>query len=439
VTALIARLLSPPYYLAIIGAMQLISLWALQWRVGLVPLALALIGLLLTLGALLSRRVTDGVKQLTLLGLTGIMSVLPVLVVIVTRPHLGFTFEHDGLMQTESAIDRVLHGQPIYGIDWSQTPIGKFPWDLTAQGNPAVHHYAYYPLTVLSAIPFKLATLVLHVPFDYRMVLLAFLAVGIVATALLPVSPAARMMVAIAVFINPQVTTYFFMGRNDIAFLAMVLLTLALLARGRTVLSSLALGVGIALKPFALLALPFLVLAIWLRWQRGFTRDRRREVVGCGLALTLPAILTIAPFFFADPGAFWRDTVLFTNGGIPDAYPINGQGFSAILYSLRVIAHRTDGFPFGIFQVAAMLPALWLGVRLILRRPTLASWIGAYTLLLFAFAFFSRFFNDNYAGDVIALALCVPALRGMRLIPAQGESSLPRSRRRVGWGPSRAA
>jgi hypothetical protein len=249
------------------------------------------------------------------------------------------------------------------------------------------------------------------------MVLLAFLAVAIVATALLPVTPAARMMVAIAVFIDPQVTSFFFMGRNDIAFLSMVLLTLALLARGHTILASLALGVGIAIKPFALLALPFLLLTIWLRWRRGLAPDRRREAIGCALALTLPAILTIAPFFLPDPGAFWRDTVLFTNGGIPDAYPINGQGFSAILYSLGIIAHRTDAFPFGLFQVAAMAPALWLGVRWIMRRPTMASWIGAYTLLLFAFAFFSRFFNDNYAGDVIALALCIPALRGMTLIP----------------------
>ena len=421
--ALLGRLLTPPYYLAIIGAMQLISLWSLQWRVGPIPLGIALVGFLVTLGILLSRRATDLVKQLTLLGFIGVVTVLPLVIIIVTRPHLGYTIEHDGLMQTESAIDRVLHGQRIYGIDWSQTPIGRFPWNLTPQGNPALHHYAYYPLTVLSAIPFRIATLILHIPFDYRMVLIGFLAIGIAATALLPIPAAGRMMVAIAVLIDPQVTTFFLMGRNDIAYLAMVLLTLALLARGRTALASLALGFGIALKPFALLVLPFLLLTIWLRWQGTPTSNRRREAMACVLALLAPAVLTIAPFFLADPGAFWRDTVLFTNGGIPDAYPINGQGFSAILYSLRIITHRTDAFPFGLFQVAAMLPALWFGLRLIVRRPTLASWLAAYTVLLFGFAFFSRFFNDNYAGDVIALVLCIPALRGIPLIPVRSLSA----------------
>src|SRR5438270_793410 len=295
--ALLGRLLTPPYYLAIIEAMQLISLWSLQWRVGPIPLGIALVGFLVTLGILLSRRATDLVKQLTLLGFIGVVTVLPLVIIIVTRPHLGYTIEHDGLMQTESAIDRVLHGQRIYGIDWSQTPIGRFPWNLTPQGNPALHHYAYYPLTVLSAIPFRIATLILHIPFDYRMVLIGFLAIGI------------------------------------------------------------------------------------------------------------------------------AETALFTNGGIPDAYPINGQGFSAILYSLRIITHRTDAFPFGLFQVAAMLPALWFGLRLIVRRPTLASWLAAYTVLLFGFAFFSRFFNDNYAGDVIALVLCIPALRGIPLIPVRSLSA----------------
>lgn len=413
------RLLSPPYYLAILGAMQLINLWALQWRVGLLPLALGGVGFLVTLVVLLSRRASNVLQQLTLLGLIGIMTVLPLLIIMVTRPHLGFTIEHDGLMQTESAVDRVLHGQPIYGVDWSHTPIGSYPWSLTPQGNPAIHHYAYYPLTVLSAIPFRVVTLILHIPFDYRMVLLAFLAIGIVATALLPVPPAVRMMIAVAVFIDPQVTGFFFMGRNDIAFFSMLLLTLALLARGNTVLACLALGVGIALKPFALLALPLVALTIWLRWRQSPGANRRREAIACALAIIGPAVVTMAPFFLADPGAFWRDTVLFTNGGIPDAYPINGGGFSNILYVLRVIPSRTAAFPFAPFQVAAMSPALWFGIRWVIRRPTLSRWLAAYTLLLLAFAFFSRFFNDNYQGDVIALALCIPALRGLPLIPAQ--------------------
>jgi hypothetical protein len=130
------------------------------------------------------------------------------------------------------------------------------------------------------------------------------------------------------------------------------------------------------------------------------------------------------PFFLADPAAFWSDTVLYATGGIPDAYPIAGYGFGELLYERGLIAHRTDVFPFGLFQLAAMLPVLWFTARAFLRRPTIGRWMGGYACLLLAFTFFARFFNDNYAGVVISLLLCVRPLGGRWLIalPRQRES-----------------
>ena len=334
--------------------------------------------------------------------------------------YLRFTLEHDGLLQVESAIDRLLAGRPIYGVDWSSTPMASFPWDLTPGGNPALHHMAYYPLTVLVGVPFRLVTGALGLPFDYRIVLIAFACLGLGAIAALPVHAERRVMLLTAVYLSPLITLYLWAGRNDIEFLAVVLLSLALLTRGHPTLAAAALGVAAALKPFAWVAVPFLLLVLYLRW-----RDSRsiREVLLSVAALAIVPVATVAPFVLADPSAFWTDTVLYAAGGIPDAYPIAGYGFGEFLFQTHLVAHRTDAFPFGVFQLAAMIPVLWIGARAFLRWPTAARWMAGYSALLLAFTFFARFFNDNYLAVIITLLLCIRPLGDRSLAPAGSDQA----------------
>jgi uncharacterized membrane protein len=287
-----------------------------------------------------------------------------------------------------------------------------FGWDLTPGPNPALHHLAYYPLTVLVGIPFRLLSDALGVAFDYRLVLIAFSVLGLIAILALPLSQERRFLLITAVFASPLITLYLWSGRTDIQFLSLVLLTLALLSRGHPTLAAAALGVAVALKPFAWVAVPFLLLVLALRWR---AQRSRREVVVSLAALALVPAATILPFFLANPRAFWTDVVLYTSGGVADAYPIAGYGFGDLLFTLHVITRRTDSFPFLIFQLAAVVPALWLSARVFLRRPTLGRWMAGYAVVLFAFTFFARFFNDNYAAVVITLLLCVLPLGELSL------------------------
>jgi Glycosyltransferase family 87 len=359
----------------------------------------------LALVVVVQRRWT--LKLWATVGLCGLTAAVPALFEIIRRPRIGLTVEHDGLLQVESAIDRVIAGQPIYGVDWSATPLGSLPWDLTPGGNPALHHLAYLPLTVLIGIPFRVASRALGWPFDYRTVLVAFVVVGLLAIVALPQTAERRIMLLATVFVSPLITLYLWSGRNDIEFLAMLLLCLALLSRARPVAAAGALGIALALKPFAWPAVPLLLLVLLLRWRRD--HDRWKFLVS-GLALAAPSVMTIVPFFMANPAAFYTDVVLYTSGGVPDAYPIAGYGFAELLYNAHLISHRSDAFPFALFQLAAMAPVLWLASRALLRRPTGQRWLAGYAGLLFAFCFFARFFNDNYAAVVITLFLCLPAL-----------------------------
>jgi hypothetical protein len=390
-------------------------LWVLRERYG-IWLALAATAVLFAL--LLLLRATTGHWRLKLWGISGLgaMTALgPTLIAVVQRPRIGLTMEHDGLLQLESAVDRLLEGRPIYGVDWSNTPMAASGWSLTPGANPALHHLAYYPLTVLVGLPFRLLTDALGLPFDYRLVLIAFAVLGAIAIIALPISLERRFLLITAVYASPLITLFLWSGRTDIQFLAVVLLTLTLLSRGHPTLAAGALGVAVALKPFAWMAVPFLLLVLAIRWR---AHHSPREVVASLVALALVPLATILPFFLANPRAFWTDVVLYTSGGVADAYPIAGYGFGDLLYTLHVITRRTDRFPFLIFQLAAAVPVLWLTARAFLRRPTIARWMTGYACVLLAFTFFARFFNDNYAAVVITLLLCVLPLGDLSLAPA---------------------
>jgi hypothetical protein len=413
-----ARLTTPVAYLAVLGGLQLLLLWTLRAHVGLWVAAGATAAVAALLGLLVLVEGRWRLKLGAVAALGALTAIGPTLVAVVQRPRLGLTMEHDGLLQIESAIDRLLSGQPIYGVDWSNTPMARLPWDATPGPNPALHHLAYFPLTVLIGVPFRLAAGALGLPFDYRIVLIGFVLLGLVAILALPIAPERRFMVVTGVFVSPLITLYLWAGRTDVEFLAVIFVSLALLGRGHLVAAAFALGIAVALKPFAVMAVPFLLLVLALRWR---LRPARRELVFSLAALGLAPAITILPFVTASPAAFWTDVVLYTSGGVRDAYPIAGYGFAELLYQLHLVAHRTDRAPFGIVQLLAVAPVLWITSRAFLRRPSIGRWMAGYALTLLAFTFFARFFNDNYAAVVITLALCIRPLGDRRLItvPAQ--------------------
>ena len=411
-----ARLTTPVGYLGVLGGLQVVLLWVLHERYG-VWLALVATVVLIALLALLIAAKGRWHQKLWGACLLGALTAIgPTLIGVVQRPRVGLTTEHDGLLQLESAVDRLLNGQPIYGVDWSHTPMAAIGWDLTPGPNPALHHLAYYPLSVLVGLPFRLVTGALGLPFDYRIVLIAFAILGMIAIIALPISLERRFLVVTAIYASPLITLYLWSGRTDIQFLSLVMLTLALLSRGHPTLAAGALGVAVALKPFAWVAVPFLLLVLLMRWRA--EHSRRDLVAGLAALAVVPAV-TIIPFFVANPGAFWTDVVLYTSGGVADAYPIAGYGFGELLYTLHAIARRTDQFPFAIFELAASVPVLWLTARAFLRRPTLGRWMAGYACVLLAVTFFARFFNDNYAAVVVTLLLCVLPLGELSLVPTR--------------------
>lgn len=402
-----ARFFSPLGYLALFGGLQLALLFWLGrfWPAWLAAMAAMALSAEVVLVAVVRGRWT-----LKLLGLAMVIALLVVAETVILmhdRTVRGITsVDHDGAIQAEVAMDRFLHGQPMYGVDWSKTAVAQVPWQSsTGQPNPALHHNVYFPLVALVGIPVAWVVHQAGVPYDYRQVLLVFLVIGLGAVWMLPIAPTRRFAISCALFVGPLLGLYVWAGRSDVPVVALVILGLALLARDRPGLASLVIGGAVAYKLFAAPAVPFLLATLWLRW-RG-TRNAG-ELMRSLLALAALPVISIVPFVLASPAPFWRDVVLYPASGGPESYPIAGFGLGGLLLAIRAV-HPSDRFPFWIFQLVALAVALRLTVPWFMRRPSLGRWLTGFVAALFAMMFFARYFNDSHVTLVLALfACCVP-------------------------------
>ncbi|TMC31214.1 MAG: hypothetical protein E6J32_03850 [Chloroflexi bacterium] len=388
-------------YLAVFGSLQLAFLWVFRERFGVILPVLGLL-LLVALLALLARASGAWSLKLGLLaGLIAITTFGPSVVAMAARHHTGLTFEYDGLAIDEVAVDRLIHGHAIYGVDWSGTQVAGYA---SVWGGVDLHLYGHLPLMPLSAVPVRLAADLLHLPFDYRMVVLLFSLIAMGAIASLPVPPPARFMVAIAILLNPALSLGAWTGHDDICYLAMFLIGLSLLGRRRLLLATVAFGIAAALKPFVLVVFPLLLVIIWKRSGRS-ARERGRDTAISAIAFGLPMLLSVGPFLIVNAPAFIHDIVIYFTAGLP----IGGFGLGGLLVALHLVPSDAR-FSFAPLELAALLPAYWFGLRALARRPTMAQFLASYCLALFAILFFARYFADNYLAALVALVLCIPAL-----------------------------
>jgi glycosyl transferase family 87 len=420
----LARLTTPTGYLLLLGTGQIAWLWTERLHFGnWVPLAATLGFIVLTIGLRLEGR--WAAKYAAVIVLIGLMTIAPLVSTMISRTQLGLTFENDGLAKAEVATDRLLQGNEIYGINWQGTAVEGY----SHIGNGReVRHFNHLPMTVLAAVPVRLLTRALGLPFDYRMVLILFVLVGMLAVSLLSIPFPARFLVACALLVSPALPVMTITGHDDIMYVVMIMAGTALLAHRRPWLACLAFGLSAAFKPFGALAIPLVLIVLWLTWRRRSVFPRREAALCLG-ALAAPAVLSIAPFLLWNAGAFWRDVVLFTNGGIPDAFPMSGFGLSGILVALGVLAPG-GSFPFGVLQLGGMGAVYWMAWRRLAAPASLGRFMGLYVAAFLVFGFLARFFVDNYVAALLSFALCIlplgtaPLLSGRRLDPVDGDGAV---------------
>lgn len=317
-------------------------------------------------------------------------------------------FAHDGLIQTEIAIEYLLDGRNPYTEDYINTPMADFPGNEPPFTDAPLYHNAYLPFLFIGSIPFYSLSHSLWEWYDQRIVyLLAYFGVIL----LLPQLVAGtrnKLAAVIAVGLNYLFTFYLADGRNDVVILFGLVLAAYFLAQQRWILAGVVLGLTMATKHQAWFFLPFYL--VYLLPKQPKTADFRRLIVQL-LPVALTAALVLLPFLAWDFSAFIEDTVTYVTGSGTTSFPMKGWGFSTLLVTFGLVPSPEAAFPFSLFELLFGLPVLLFMLRRQWRDNSLQNaWLG-FALFSFTFQFFSRFFNDNYFVFVLELLLIVAFLK----------------------------
>jgi 4-amino-4-deoxy-L-arabinose transferase-like glycosyltransferase len=314
----------------------------------------------------------------------------------------------DGAYQIQLARNLLLRGVDPYGFDYTGTGLERAPWGQPF-ANPALHHLDYWPGTIVLPLPLQAAFQFITGWWDERIwLLVAGAAVFVLLRWLLP-GPAGR-MAAVAFFLIPGHSLLAVLGDNDLPMIVLLLAATLAIARARFLTAAILVGLAIATKQTALIALPVLVAFSVVSGMTWRALPRYASLS----ALAVLAIL--APFIAWNPPAFVRDTILYNIGSGSETYPIQGIGLSSWLLQAGIIHGARDAFPFLLIQLPLVVAA-WLLAWRWLRHHRAAGdvlvWMG---LAFFVFLVTNRFAQPTYlllGVELIAVGLLgrLPAAR----------------------------
>jgi Glycosyltransferase family 87 len=364
-----------------------------EWDLGLIRSAAVLSILLVALAAAVAVRIRSW-NALTATAVTlcvvGLLLVPAVLLQVGLRDATAPWFHtNDSTYQIEIGGDLLLDGDNPYGHDYSFSGLERF-YELdgtvsedTREEQVALRHFAYFPGTVVTAAGWRL----LPRPFDDYRVFVLLATLGLFAAVMLFPAPLGwRLPLAAAAAANPMAIRAAWFGNADAPSLLCVVLAFALLTRSRYVLAAALLAAAITLKQFAIVAVPFFVLALLLR------SVSRPTLVRAGAAFAgVLAVITI-PFAVADPQALWDDTIEYG----AQTYRIVGYGLSALLLNLGILDDRWGPYPFTLLVVLVWLP--FTGWLLWNQWRERSLWLGGagFAASIFMLVFLGRVFQRSY-------------------------------------------
>jgi hypothetical protein len=395
-----------------------------EWDVGLLRSTAVLAGLLVALIAAATWRIRSWPRWVAIalpVVVCGMLLVPAVLLQVGLRDATEpWYFTNDSTYQIEIAGDLVLHGHNPYGHDYGDSGLERFypaaQDEEAAFDRAARHHFPYFPGTTLTAAAWR----VLPGPWDdYRILVLLATFALLPAALVFPGALYVRLAIGAGLAANPILIKGAWFGTADAPALLALVLAFALLARGRLVWAAASLGAALALKQFALVAVPFFAVMLLTK------NASRATLYRAGAAFGGVFLATVIPFLIADPGALWRDTVSYGAG----TYRIVGYGLSNLLVNAGVLDDRFGNYPFVWFALLLWLPlTAWL---LWTQRRAGTLWAGAigFSVSMFVLLFLSRVFQSSYlvwplTGIGVALLLA-EAGDSPRSAPAESPSSAP--------------
>jgi hypothetical protein len=317
------------------------------------------------------------------------------------------SFCHDGgVIQTEEATKYLLAGKNPYIEDYVDTPMAEWGLDYRT----ALYHYPYLPWTFLFSAPFYLSSEAVLGWYDERFVYLLLFVVMLVVASRLVRDQVQRLCLVMVLGLNPIMGSDIIFGQNDVFVLAWVVFSVYLLQRGAQTWSMVMLGLACASKPTAWFVVPFYLLHLVRR--SGLSVGGGIKPLGLYLLrstapLVLVLVLLLAPFLLWNLDAMLDDVWRWSSGTAEVPYQITGWGVANFVLALELVESRLDYFPFWIPELLICVPLFLYLLWRQWKHNSVSSMLYHYAFLTLAFAYTSRFMNENYLGyllGVLALA-----------------------------------
>lgn len=314
---------------------------------------------------------------------------------------------HDNPIQIEQAARYLYQGKNPYSETYKGIGMEK-SWPQ----NPAVYHVITMPFYLIFSAVVLYPINFLTNYFDERLVhWLVFLPALFLLFKLFKKQKKEHILLFIIVFFfNPFFVHFLISGRNDVFIYSLLIFCFYALFKNKYFLSSFFFGLAFVSKQSSWLLAPFFFYYFYLKSDNKYFLGKIKEVIKKTWIFFAIISLFIIPFLIWDTKGFMNGVYYFPAGNLKTSFPIMGYGFSSILREARILKDSAY-FPFQILQMIFGLPVLILCLRYMKKHVDLYTFINAYTIFLFIFWFFSRFFLDNYIGFLIMLFLTAELFR----------------------------
>lgn len=343
-------------------------------------------------------------KLTVLVAVIGIAAGGTLITAIVDRSRVAPVFGvHDIILQLEAAMRYLIAGINPYKATYFGTHMEA--WHYAELGkdaiNPALYHFVMPPWYLL--FPFFFYPFVkIFGFFDGRLPLLFTFFGTLTILAVWIKDYQKKILALIITAFHPVMFDYLLEGRSDHFAFFWLLFALFLWDRKRFVLSGVVYALALLSKQTIWLSVPFMILYVW---RDVVKRSVTRIILVTGVFLATVA-LVLGPFLVWDPAAYWNSTVAFLQGATPVSYPVAGYGLGMVLYELGVIKDIHAYYPFLYWQLGVALPVLWFLLRWLRVKLSVGRLLIAYSIFLFVFWYFSRYFHNSHLG-YISLVLAV--------------------------------
>lgn len=295
---------------------------------------------------------------------------------------------HDGVLQTELAVDALAEGKNPYAISYKSVFVGKGYYP-EGKETPVVNHYDYSPVMFYATFPFAYSTEHLFNFVDMRFTLVIFLLASAICASFIVKE---KILFLIIYLFNPLFLPLMYFGANDSILLFFVVAALVSLINKKYTASTVSLALACGTKIIVLPIVPLYFVYLFLFRKKEMSMKLSRQFI----YFLVTSLLIYLPFVIWDFGSLFDDLIAYVFLGGSQNHPVVGYfGLQQLLLAGGLISDSST-FPFYVLLVPVVAVFLIISYKIFRQSLNLGTFCVLYVLFSLILLFFSKVLQTNY-------------------------------------------